>query len=74
DVEEAPTRGWRSAPAWLSITATSLSLVPLPVALASGENSVITQNLGLLWTLVVLTLLVSTPSPSTPVKPDVVLV
>jgi hypothetical protein len=57
DSEEAPSRGWRGLPSWLLVVAVALSLVPIPLAIASGENSVIAQNLGLLWTAVVLVLL-----------------
>ena len=58
DVEELPGSGLRSVPGWLLLTAVALSLVPLPIAIAVGENSVIAQNLGLLWTAVLLVLLI----------------
>ena len=57
DAEETPSRGLRSMPTWLVVAAVSLSIVPLPLAVAAGENSVIAQNLGLLWTVVVVVLL-----------------
>ena len=44
---------------WLVVGAVALTLVPIPIAVATGENSVIAQNLGLLWSVTVVALLVA---------------
>ncbi|MFM8351638.1 MAG: hypothetical protein ACKN9D_11305, partial [Actinomycetales bacterium] len=61
DCEVDNGRGPTVMTAWLVVIAVGLSLVPIPLAIASGENSVLAQNLGLLWTLVVLLLLIPRP-------------
>ena len=67
DVEGSLAQGWRGLPSWLLVAAVALSLVPLPIAIAGGENGVIAQNLGLLWTAVVLVLLLPLRSKPTDV-------
>jgi len=43
---------------WLVLTVTALTLMPLPFIFAEGEHSAVMQNVGLLWSVVVLSGLV----------------